>query len=101
MYCQIRRQAIKGLPDLCKDTPEHLPRIADVLTQLLQSGVNFIKEHSPSFMFYSPVKMCCSSRQHNSSFLLTGSWENLLQSTWGSRLLTYLYVAKLVAASTF
>ena len=35
---QIRRQAIKGLPDLCKDTPEHLPRIADVLTQLLQSG---------------------------------------------------------------
>ena len=38
MYYQIRRQAIKGLPDLCKDTPEHLPRIADVLTQLLQSG---------------------------------------------------------------
>lgn len=39
---QIRRQAIKGLPDLCKDTPEHLPRIADVLTQLLQSGMVFI-----------------------------------------------------------
>ena len=40
---QIRRQAIKGLPDLCKDTPEHLPRIADVLTQLLQSGIQMYK----------------------------------------------------------
>ncbi|XP_071955186.1 apoptosis inhibitor 5-like isoform X2 [Antedon mediterranea] len=33
----LRRQAIKELPNLCKDAPDHLPRIADVLTQLLQS----------------------------------------------------------------
>ncbi|EDO32347.1 predicted protein [Nematostella vectensis] len=33
----LRKQAIKGLPELCKANVEHLPRIADVLTQLLQS----------------------------------------------------------------
>ncbi|CAM6092393.1 unnamed protein product [Calypogeia fissa] len=32
---RIRVQAIRGLPLLCKDTPEHLPKIADVLGQLL------------------------------------------------------------------
>jgi hypothetical protein len=37
---QIRKQAIKDLPALCRDTPEHLPRIADVLTQLLQTDDN-------------------------------------------------------------
>ncbi|KAL3681101.1 hypothetical protein R1sor_024057 [Riccia sorocarpa] len=31
----IRVQAIRGLPLLCKDTPVHLPKIADVLGQLL------------------------------------------------------------------
>ncbi|CAI7934211.1 unnamed protein product, partial [Closterium sp. NIES-54] len=31
----IRLPAIRGLPFLCKDTPEHLPKIADVLGQLL------------------------------------------------------------------
>jgi len=31
----IRVQAIRGLPLLCKDTPQHLPKIADVLGQLL------------------------------------------------------------------
>lgn len=31
----IRVQAIRGLPLLCKDTPLHLPKIADVLGQLL------------------------------------------------------------------
>ena len=34
---QIRRQAIKELPNLCKENKDHLLRIADVLTQLLQS----------------------------------------------------------------
>ncbi|XP_063960729.1 apoptosis inhibitor 5-like [Lytechinus pictus] len=33
----IRRQAIKELPNLCRDSADHLLRIADVLTQLLQS----------------------------------------------------------------
>ncbi|XP_002731277.1 apoptosis inhibitor 5 [Saccoglossus kowalevskii] len=33
----IRRQAIKELPHLCKDSTEHIPRISDVLTQLLQT----------------------------------------------------------------
>jgi hypothetical protein len=28
-------QAIRGLPLLCKDTPEHVPKIGDVLGQLL------------------------------------------------------------------
>lgn len=32
---QIRRQAIKDLPLLCKDTKEHIPKIADILAQLL------------------------------------------------------------------
>ncbi|KAG6510743.1 hypothetical protein ZIOFF_028778 [Zingiber officinale] len=31
----IRIQAIRGLPLLCKDTPEHVPKIVDVLGQLL------------------------------------------------------------------
>ncbi|XP_014676482.1 PREDICTED: apoptosis inhibitor 5-like [Priapulus caudatus] len=33
----IRKQAIKDLPKLCKDNVAHLPKIADVLAQLLQS----------------------------------------------------------------
>lgn len=32
---QIRRQAIKDLPLLCKDTKEHIPKIGDILAQLL------------------------------------------------------------------
>ncbi|XP_055593117.1 apoptosis inhibitor 5 homolog [Uranotaenia lowii] len=32
---QIRKQAIKDLPQLCKDTKEHTPKIADILAQLL------------------------------------------------------------------
>jgi hypothetical protein len=39
LHWQIRVQAIRGLPQLCKDTPEHLPKIADVLGQLLLAGV--------------------------------------------------------------
>jgi len=33
----IRKQAIRDLPAICKESPENLPRIADVLTQLLQT----------------------------------------------------------------
>ncbi|XP_012286250.1 apoptosis inhibitor 5 [Orussus abietinus] len=33
----IRKQAIKDLPALCKDSKEHTPRIADILAQLLQA----------------------------------------------------------------
>lgn len=32
---QIRRQAIKDLPQLCKDTKEHTAKIGDILAQLL------------------------------------------------------------------
>lgn len=32
---QIRKQAIKDLPQLCKDTKEHTPKIADILAQIL------------------------------------------------------------------
>uniref|UniRef100_A0A1B6EI71 Apoptosis inhibitor 5/fibroblast growth factor 2-interacting factor 2 n=1 Tax=Cuerna arida TaxID=1464854 RepID=A0A1B6EI71_9HEMI len=33
----IRRQAIKDLPSLCKDTKEHTKKIADILAQLLMA----------------------------------------------------------------
>lgn len=36
-FLQIRKQAIKDLPNLCKDHKEHTQRIADILAQLLQS----------------------------------------------------------------
>lgn len=32
---QIRRLAIKELPNLCKDSKEHVSRISDILAQLL------------------------------------------------------------------
>ena len=31
----IRRQAIKSLPDFCKTAPECIPRITDILTQVI------------------------------------------------------------------
>lgn len=34
-FLKIRRQAIKELPQFCKDTKEHTPRIGDILAQLL------------------------------------------------------------------
>ena len=34
---QIRKQAIKDLPQLCRENRTFLPKIADVLAQLLQS----------------------------------------------------------------
>lgn len=34
---EIRKQAIKDLPSLCREMKEFLPKIADVLSQLLQS----------------------------------------------------------------
>lgn len=38
VFClQIRKQAIKDLPTLCKDNKEHTARIADILAQLLQA----------------------------------------------------------------
>jgi len=35
---QVRVQAIRGLPLFCKDTPEHIAKIVDILGQLLVSG---------------------------------------------------------------
>lgn len=34
---QIRKQAIKDLPTLCKDNKEYTAKIADILAQLLQA----------------------------------------------------------------
>ena len=34
---KIRKQAIKDLSTIFRDSPEHLNRIADILTQLLQT----------------------------------------------------------------
>jgi hypothetical protein len=31
-------QAIRGLPLFCKDTPEHIAKIVDILVQLLAAG---------------------------------------------------------------
>ncbi|XP_060200694.1 apoptosis inhibitor 5-like protein API5 isoform X1 [Lycium barbarum] len=36
----VRVQAIRGLPLFCKDTPEHLSKIVDILGQLLVAGEN-------------------------------------------------------------
>jgi len=36
----IRKQAVKDLPTLCRDNKANLPKIADVLTQLLQTEDN-------------------------------------------------------------
>ncbi|KAL3503158.1 hypothetical protein ACH5RR_037607 [Cinchona calisaya] len=36
----VRVQAIRGLPLFCKDTPEHLSKIVDILAQLLVTGEN-------------------------------------------------------------
>lgn len=32
---QIRRQAIKDLPLLCKDTTDHVAKVSDILSQML------------------------------------------------------------------
>jgi Apoptosis inhibitory protein 5 (API5) len=45
---QIRVQAIRGLPLLCKDTPGYVSKIVDVLGQLLGSG-----RYSCIFYFHS------------------------------------------------
>ncbi|KAK4363967.1 hypothetical protein RND71_015325 [Anisodus tanguticus] len=36
----VRVQAIRGLPLFCKDTPEHLSKVVDILGQLLVAGEN-------------------------------------------------------------
>jgi hypothetical protein len=35
---QVRVQAIRGLPLFCKDTPEHIAKIVDILVQILAAG---------------------------------------------------------------
>lgn len=39
---QVRVQAIRGLPLFCKDRPKHIPKIVDILVQLLACGKLFI-----------------------------------------------------------
>lgn len=39
LYLQVRVQAIRGLPLFCKDTPEHIAKIVDILVQLLAAGL--------------------------------------------------------------
>eukprot|EP01018_Ginkgo_biloba_P031755 Gb_05969 [translate_table: standard] len=43
-WLQIRIQAIRGLPLLCKDTPEYVPKIVDVLGQLLLAEENLERD---------------------------------------------------------
>jgi len=56
VWLQIRVQAIRGLPLLCKDTPEHVPKIVDDVGQLLlagtSSGSEWKIEISSSFSCY-------------------------------------------------
>lgn len=35
---QVRVQAIRGLPLFCKDTPENIGKMVDILVQILGSG---------------------------------------------------------------
>uniref|UniRef100_A0A182NAY7 Apoptosis inhibitor 5/fibroblast growth factor 2-interacting factor 2 n=1 Tax=Anopheles dirus TaxID=7168 RepID=A0A182NAY7_9DIPT len=44
---QIRRQAIKDLPQLCREATEHTPRIGDILAQLLitEDSVELLQVH--------------------------------------------------------
>lgn len=37
-HFQIRKQAVKDLPSLCKENKKHVRKIADILAQLLQVG---------------------------------------------------------------
>lgn len=39
LILQVRVQAIRGLPLFCKDTPEYLSKIVDILVQLLAAGI--------------------------------------------------------------
>lgn len=48
---QIRVQAIRGLPLLCKDTPDYVTKIVDVLGQLLVAGKFWILCVSESYRF--------------------------------------------------
>lgn len=61
---QVRVQAIRGLPLFCKDTPEHLSKIIDILAQLLTAG-RF------SVSGYAVDDMYCSMYTSNSSFVDT------------------------------
>jgi hypothetical protein len=56
MFLQIRIQAIRGFPLLGKDT-EFVSKIADVLGQLLTSGMDF----------YSSILLCCNGYCINTS----------------------------------
>ena len=41
---QVRVQAIRGLPLFCKDTPENIGKMVDILVQILGSGkLQFLK----------------------------------------------------------
>jgi apoptosis inhibitory protein 5 (API5) len=42
---QVRVQAIRGLPLFCKDTPEYVSKIVDILAQLLMAGIICICYH--------------------------------------------------------
>lgn len=51
---KIRVQAIRGLPLFCKDTPEHISKIVDILAQLLIAGIFFF-----TFFFCGAVVWSC------------------------------------------
>ena len=44
MTMQIRVQAIRGLPLFCKDTPENIGKIVDILVQILASGKLLLRD---------------------------------------------------------
>ena len=46
----IRKQAIKDLPSLCREMKEFLPKIADVLSQLLQTEDKGVSPGSRSWL---------------------------------------------------
>jgi hypothetical protein len=61
MFQQIRIQAIRGFPLLGKDT-EFVSKIADVLGQLLTSGMVFLFYFAAMIIAYAPLIFCLHFR---------------------------------------
>jgi hypothetical protein len=69
---QVRVQAIRGLPLFCKDTPEHIAKIVDILVQLLAAG-KLLLCIVYSVVFFSCCFMQLQSQQFTFLFLV-GGW---------------------------
>ena len=60
-WLQIRVQAIRGLPLLCKDNSEYVSKIVDVLGQLLIYGTSFCQTWFLHFFSSGHIFVCYCS----------------------------------------